>query len=84
MKLRIDEALAGLILQTTGTEPCVVGDPQLWQSTEPADVAYAKSECVECAIQLQCLSYTLTHDETGVWGGTTEEERAALKERNVA
>ena len=84
MKLRIDEALVDLILQTTGTEPCVVGDPVLWQSTEPVDIAYAKSECAECFIRFDCLNYALTRDETGVWGGLTQEERTALKEGIVA
>jgi WhiB family redox-sensing transcriptional regulator len=36
----------------------------------------AKTLCALCPIQLQCLEYALTTNQTdGVWGGTTPQER---------
>lgn len=36
----------------------------------------AKQMCRECPVRLECLDYALkTHQEFGVWGGLTEDER---------
>lgn len=53
----------------------------------------AKAVCRACAAQEACLQFALaTNQESGVWGGTSEEERrklrrawlAAQRERRVA
>ena len=33
--------------------------------------------CRTCPVREECLDYALEHHELGVWGGTTERERAA-------
>jgi WhiB family redox-sensing transcriptional regulator len=44
-----------------------------------AHVAEAKWWCSICPVTPQCLAWALKHDEDGVWGGTTEAERAEMK-----
>jgi WhiB family redox-sensing transcriptional regulator len=39
----------------------------------------AKAYCQRCRVVTQCLEWALNHNENGIWGGTTEPERRALK-----
>jgi len=40
----------------------------------------AKSVCGVCEARVECLEFALaTNQEAGIWGGTTEEERRALR-----
>ncbi|WP_405631994.1 WhiB family transcriptional regulator [Streptomyces sp. NBC_00016] len=42
----------------------------------------AKAVCRRCPVQEQCLEWAMETDQTlGVWGGTSENERRALKRR---
>ncbi|MDX3802829.1 WhiB family transcriptional regulator [Streptomyces sp. AK04-3B] len=42
----------------------------------------AKSVCRRCPVQEACLEWAMETDQTlGVWGGTSETERRALKRR---
>ncbi len=44
--------------------------------------AAAKKVCFSCPVRLQCLEHALTYPENyGVWGGMTEDERAAERRR---
>lgn len=38
----------------------------------------ARQLCEECAVQDQCRRYARSHDEFGIWGGETEEQRIDL------
>lgn len=40
-------------------------------------VAAAKCLCAECPVSLQCRDAGRRNHELGIWGGETEEERAA-------
>ncbi len=45
----------------------------------------AKVVCEACASQADCLEFALaTNQDSGVWGGTSEEERRHLRRRWVA
>jgi len=45
----------------------------------------ARSICGGCPVQTECLVYAVeTGQRFGVWGGTTEEERATLRRRWLA
>jgi WhiB family transcriptional regulator, redox-sensing transcriptional regulator len=45
----------------------------------------AKRVCSGCAVQEPCLSFALaTNQESGVWGGTSEEERRKLRKAWLA
>ncbi len=45
----------------------------------------AKSVCAQCAAQPECLEFALaTNQESGVWGGASEEERRKLRKAWLA
>jgi WhiB family redox-sensing transcriptional regulator len=40
----------------------------------------ARAVCAQCPVQQECLEFALaTNQESGVWGGTTEDERRKLR-----
>jgi WhiB family redox-sensing transcriptional regulator len=43
----------------------------------------AKAICGGCAVSRDCLSYALLTMPDGIWGGTTREERIAMRLRLV-
>ena len=45
----------------------------------------AKQVCGECPVSVQCLEFALeTNQDSGIWGGTSEEERRVLRRQYVA
>ncbi len=45
----------------------------------------AKQVCEECPVQTACLDYALeTNQDSGIWGGTSEDERRVLRRQYVA
>ena len=51
-------------------------------TTGPAieQIDNAKAVCRQCEVQSLCLEYALsTNQDSGVWGGTSEEERRKLR-----
>ncbi|WP_442778027.1 WhiB family transcriptional regulator [Streptomyces echiniscabiei] len=63
---------------------CVGEDPELFfpigrKGPAVRDTAAAKRVCAHCPVSPQCLDWALRSGQTsGVWGGTCEDERAAL------
>jgi WhiB family redox-sensing transcriptional regulator len=56
-------------------------------TTGPAieQIEQAKAVCRECPAQSACLEFALvTNQDSGVWGGTSEEERRKLRRAWVA
>ena len=48
-------------------------------------IAAAKAVCRDCDVRGACLEFALaTNQESGVWGGTSEEERRKLRKAWVA
>ncbi|MEU1043090.1 WhiB family transcriptional regulator [Streptomyces sp. NPDC005551] len=66
---------------------CRSVDPDLFfpvGSTGPAvlQIREAKAVCRRCPVRDACLRWALDTEQTlGVWGGTSENERRALKRR---
>jgi WhiB family transcriptional regulator, redox-sensing transcriptional regulator len=64
---------------------CRESDPELFfpaETTKPAahQIAKAKAICLACPVRTPCLGWALKHDlHDGIWGGTTEQERRALR-----
>jgi WhiB family transcriptional regulator, redox-sensing transcriptional regulator len=64
-----------------GRASCRDTDPELFfpigttgQAIEQIEAA--KAVCQDCEVREACLSFALaTNQESGVWGGTSEEER---------
>jgi WhiB family redox-sensing transcriptional regulator len=69
---------------------CRDTDPDLFfpvGTTGPAieQIENAKAVCQQCEAQAPCLEYALaSNQDSGVWGGTSEEERRQLRKRYVA
>ena len=68
---------------------CLGEEPELFfpiGNTGPAlmQIEEAKAVCNRCPVIDECLSFALEFgQDTGVWGGLTEDERRALKHRTV-
>ena len=66
---------------------CRNTDPDLFfpvGTTGPAldQIEAAKAVCRQCDALPQCLEFALaTNQESGVWGGTSEEERRKLRKQ---
>ena len=69
---------------------CRDTDPDLFfpvGTTGPAieQIDNAKAVCRECDAQSACLEFALaTNQDSGIWGGTSEEERRKLRRAWVA
>lgn len=55
--------------------------PDAFFSREPAAVERAERFCQSCAVAAQCLAFAVEGGEQGRWGGTTEEGRGILGQR---
>lgn len=63
---------------------CRDTDPELFfplpGQTEQID--QAKAVCADCPVRVSCLAFALRNGEDhGIWGGTTEDERRAIRRR---
>lgn len=43
----------------------------------------AKATCATCRVRGECLAEALREGWCGIWGGTTEQERRAMRPRRV-
>lgn len=55
----------------------------IFYSKTPEDEAAAKRYCEQCPIEQQCLVEAVIRDETGIWGGTTREERNGAQTKTI-
>jgi WhiB family redox-sensing transcriptional regulator len=70
-----------------GTPPCAETDPEAffpqdiegYRAAQYYNEAGAKSVCRECPYMTRCLTYAVQNDEIGIWGGTTEGQRKAIR-----
>ena len=64
---------------------CLSVDPELFfpiGNTGPAIAAEAKAVCHSCSVEAICLQWAIENNQdSGVWGGLSEEERRSLKRR---
>ena len=73
-----------------GKASCRSVDPDLFFPVGTTGIAlvqieHAKSVCRSCEAQSACLEFALaTNQESGVWGGTSEEERRKLRKQWLA
>jgi WhiB family transcriptional regulator, redox-sensing transcriptional regulator len=48
-------------------------------------IDYAKRVCAQCAVMQECLEFALdTNQDSGVWGGLSEEERRQIRRQRAA
>lgn len=65
---------------------CRNADPEIFfpvGTSGPAlrRIAEAKAVCRRCPVVSECLAYALAHEDYGVWGGMSEDERRDLRRR---
>jgi WhiB family transcriptional regulator, redox-sensing transcriptional regulator len=66
---------------------CLAADPELFFPVSAAgagrgQIRQAKAVCARCQIQQACLRYAVEAGPVmGIWGGTTEDERQVLRQR---
>lgn len=58
---------------------CREVDPELFFPQEGSNPRVAKTICARCSVESECLDFAMLWDVVGVWGGTTEKERRALR-----
>jgi WhiB family transcriptional regulator, redox-sensing transcriptional regulator len=69
---------------------CRSVDPDLFFPVGTTGIAlvqieHAKSVCQQCDVKQACLDFAIqTNQDSGVWGGTSEEERRKLRRQWVA
>jgi len=50
--------------------------------TSPEITERAKAICATCPVSTECLEYAFeTNQVSGIWGGTTEDERRSLRRK---
>jgi WhiB family redox-sensing transcriptional regulator len=68
---------------------CLDEDPELFfpiGNTGPAllQIEDAKAVCRQCSVAAICLQWALDNNQdSGVWGGLSEDERRSLKRRTA-
>ena len=69
---------------------CLSADPELFfpiSDSGPAaeQAVKAKAICATCRVRRECLAFALrTGQVHGIWGGTTEDERAVVRRGMVS
>ena len=56
-------------------------DDATWYPPKGGQPAAGKELCAICPVRIECLEYALDHNEWGVWGGTSEMERRAMRRK---
>lgn len=65
-----------------GTQRCRHVDAELFFPVSTSELPVAvRQACAECAFRSACLSYAMANGLDGIWGGTTEHERRALRQQ---
>jgi WhiB family redox-sensing transcriptional regulator len=79
----------GLDGQWRSAAACRSAEPDLFfpiSASGPAleQAAKAKAICAACRVRRECLAFALRTEQVhGIWGGTTEHERAAARRVTV-
>ncbi|MDQ5874483.1 MAG: WhiB family transcriptional regulator [Actinomycetota bacterium] len=50
-------------------------DPDLWFPERGRSAEPAKRICARCPVREECLEWALQHEDFGVWGGLSAQER---------
>jgi len=75
----IDELIGGMPSWTEEAN-CKGADADLFFPERGASTRKAKAICRACSVQSECLEYAIrTNQDSGIWGGTTEEERKSIR-----
>lgn len=68
-----------------GTQPCI-DDPQVFFPENSRASEYssprARAVCAACPFRRDCLAYAIANDVHGYWGGTSRDERKAIRKEH--
>jgi WhiB family redox-sensing transcriptional regulator len=67
------EWMSEALCREIGGEIFFPADPNNWRE--------AKIACSMCPVQNECLEYALKENVLGIWGGTTERDRQAIRRK---
>ncbi len=90
MALTSVDALAATSDDWRDLAACRDTDPDLFfpvGTTGPAieQIENAKAVCAQCEVRESCLEFALTtNQDSGIWGGTSEEERRKIRRQWLA
>lgn len=60
---------------------CKGVDPDLFFPGDKNPGLEAKAVCNTCKAKQPCLAFALKNEEPGVWGGTTQKDRAQIRRK---
>ena len=60
---------------------CAEADPEAFFPEVGVSTRPAKAICARCELQEPCLAYAIEWNVSGVWGGTSEKQRRAIRNR---
>ena len=84
-----DSSRAGILVTWRSEAACLGEEPELFfpiGTAHPAlvQIEVAKAVCRHCDVVDTCLSWAMeSRQDTGVWGGLSEDERRALRRRTA-
>lgn len=55
--------------------------PEIFFPERGGDTSTPKAICSDCIEKSACLDWAVHHERFGVWGGSTEQERAWIRKR---
>lgn len=58
---------------------CSQTDPEIFHPAKGESRRAAVKICQSCPVIAECLNWALQHKETGIWGGTSENQRKQLR-----
>lgn len=58
---------------------CAEVGGDFWHPEKGGSTKAAKAICADCPVIAGCLEYALANNVDGIWGGTSERERRALR-----
>lgn len=68
------------LVEADVSRPCLAGDPEAWFPVHETPEG-AASLCSGCAVLRLCEELAVRHSESGIWGGTTTQDRVRLLRR---
>lgn len=56
-------------------------DPAIFFPGRGEPIAAAVAVCSACPVKDQCLEWALHHENSGIWGGASEQERRRMRKK---
>lgn len=84
MRLNVTVAKNYPAFLTRGTPPCATTDPEIFfpekgaRGQDQYTVNSARKICGSCEYKTECLAWAVEHNEMGIWGGMTAQQRRPL------